>query len=98
MPEFFTEFWMVLKNIFLSDQIFYTRCGVINILVVFWATYVSNHLTRWKIVRWNLDNPDSAIFFNVKDTIWGFKVQVVPRPKEESATIKKTSEKNGGQP
>jgi hypothetical protein len=85
-----TDIWILLKDIFLSDSIFYTRCATITIILVFVGTYVSNHVTRWKIIRWNMDNPQSPVFFDVEDTIWGFRVKVVLRPKEERPTLRKS--------
>ena len=86
------EIFLVLKEIFLTDKDFYIKCMVVDIFIVCGATYISNHITRWKIVRWNLLHPNSPVFFDVKDTIWGFEVKAVLRPKEESATRKNTYE------
>ena len=86
-----TEIYNLLHTVFCMDVDFYVKLVFVDIFVVFGLTFVSNHLIRWRVVKWNLQNPHSPVFFDVKDSISGFEVKTVLRPKEESATIKNTS-------
>src|SRR5579859_7035258 len=81
MEQFLDLFQNLIHKAWETEPAFVVKVAAIVIILVFIATFISNHCLKWRCFLYN--KKQGNVLFEIEDSISGFKMKPVPLKREK---------------